>query len=187
PGAPLNRDGLDPPRPAGWETPPERVVRRDALGELEEPPEERFLLPAEGLEFDEVVAPAQDAAEPDDQHIDQRVAQVLALPPWVGDRRQRCHQGRLVLGLHLPPSLIPGPGSVCTDPAEHDQRKSLSGNHLRCARPGTTGRSPRWRGATRQTANAVSCPCASIVALPLSLSRAAGLPACPTPRTTSPT
>src|SRR5262249_16772298 len=76
------------------------------------------------------------------QDVHQEVAQVLALPPWVGDRGQRGHQGRLLVGPHLPPSLIPGSGSRCTDPAEHDQRKSLSDNHLKCARPAPGRSSP---------------------------------------------
>src|SRR5262249_37040267 len=133
---PLDQTALQGLRTDGLEDPPEGVVRRDPLGEFQEAPEEVFLLAAKGLQLDEVLAAAQYPAEAHDQDIHQGVAQVLALPPGIGDGRQRGHQVRLLLGLHRPSSLRPGSGSVCTDPAEHDQRKSLSDNRLKCARPG---------------------------------------------------
>src|SRR5262249_20513898 len=97
--------------------------------------EEVLLRAAEGLQFDEVLAAAEHAAEAHDQDIDQGVPQVLALPTRIGDRRQRGHQGRRFLGLHVLSSLRASSGSVCTDPGEPDQRKSLSGNGLKCASP----------------------------------------------------
>jgi hypothetical protein len=120
----------------------EGVVRGDTVGQFEEAPEEVFLGVGEFLDFDEVVAAAQHGAKTEDQNVYQPMAQVLALPPGIGDRLECVHQARPLFGCHLWSSLTTESAEFFTDLADNGKRKSLSSNHLKCARPASQVGSP---------------------------------------------
>jgi hypothetical protein len=95
---PSNQALLQRLRTNRLEDPADGIMRGDAIVEFQEAPEERFLGAAEGFDFDKVVTAAQDATKADGQDIDQGMAQVLALPTWIGDGGQRFDQVRSLRG-----------------------------------------------------------------------------------------
>ncbi len=84
----------------------EGVVRRDAVGQVEEASEKVFLGAGKGLDLHEVLGPAQHGAKADGQDVLQTMAEVFALPSGIGDLVQGFHQRRAFLGWHGASSRI---------------------------------------------------------------------------------